>query len=144
MAYKLVKTSENAAYKVAIGATAEDAAKDGLGIVELNFTTNPPSPVYGKYDNAPDDGPIPITVAKAADTEVIGGGSVGSAPAPTGVGDKGSIVNLNDPFVHSDENIHADGAPAPVRDLEAERAAATEVAEQSIEDATKAKPSKSK
>lgn len=139
MAYTLKKLSDSAAYKVAIGATAEDAAKDGLGIVELNYTTNPPSPIYGRYDNAPDDGPIPVTVAKPADTEVIGGGSVGPVPPASGAGNKGDIVNQNDPFVHpvDGENIHADNSPPATVDPEAERAAAVEVAEQSIEDASK-------
>jgi hypothetical protein len=144
MAYKLTKTSDAAAYKVAIGATAEDAAKDGLGIVELNYSTIPPSHVYGKYDNAPDEGPIPITVPKPADTEVIGGGGVSGAPAPAAVDGKGSIVNLNDPVVHpaADENIHADNSPPPAQDIEAERAEAVRIANESIEKATKSSKSK--
>lgn len=130
MAYKLVKTSESAAYRVAIGATAEDAARDGLGVVELNHSTVPPAPIYGIYDDAPKDGPIPITVAKAADTEVIGGGTVGEPGMPSALGGKGSLANLNDPVVRpvGDESIHADGSAPPQVDPAAEETALRDAA----------------
>ena len=55
------------------------------------------------------------------------------------------MVNRNDPFVHGgtgDESVHKDGAEPPVRDFKAEENEMREVAEKSIEDASKARRGK--
>jgi hypothetical protein len=132
-------SSPGSAYEVAIGITAEEAADAGLAIVELNYSTQPPSPVYGRYKDAPGGHPLGITVASATDTKVIGGGGVPAIPPAATGGNKGDAVNLNDPFVHGgtgDETIHADNAEPPVRDLDAERAAEQERSDDSIEAAS--------
>lgn len=140
---KFRDAGENAAYEIAVGVTDQDeAAKLGLAVVEVDPTSGAPT-AYGRYKDAPDGGPLGVTVAKNPDTEVRAGGNVGpGGPAPS-AGDKGDIINPNDPVIHggSDE-IHADNAPPPVEDLEAERRAAVEQAEQSIEDASKPKRKK--
>lgn len=134
---KFRSAGDKAAYEIADGVTDQDqAAELGLAVVEVDPTSGAPS-AYGRYKDAPGDGPLGITSVKSADTEVVPGGDVGPGSPPSG-GDKGDIVNINDPVIHggSDE-IHADGAEPPVQNLEADRQAATEVAEQSIEDASK-------
>jgi hypothetical protein len=135
---KFRKAGDSAAYEIADGVTAEEAAKLGLAVVEIDPTSGAPT-AYGRYKGAPDGGPLGITVPEAADTRVIGGGDV-AAPADNAApaGGKGDIVNVNDPVIHggSDE-IHKDGAEPPVEDLVAERRDAAEVARQSIEKASK-------
>lgn len=37
------------AYETAPGVTDEEAAELGLIVVELSYTTNPPTPTYGRY-----------------------------------------------------------------------------------------------
>jgi hypothetical protein len=137
------ESSPGSAYEVALGVTAEEAAKAGLGVVEYSYSTNPPSPVYGRYKDAPKGGPLGITTAQPADTKVIAGGAVSaSPPAPVG-GDKGAVVNANDPFVHGgtgDDTIHADNTEPPVRDIAAETR--DEVAR--IDEANEANASKKK
>jgi hypothetical protein len=133
-------SSPGSAYEVAVGITAEEAADAGLGIVELNYSTNPPATVYGRYKDAPKGGPLGITVAAASDTKVIAGGGVPAVVSSAAAGGgKGSAVNLNDPFVHGgtgDETIHADNSEPPVRDIPAELAAEQERSEDSIEAAS--------
>lgn len=140
---KFRDAGDNAAYEIAVGVTDQDeAAKLGLAVVEVDPTSGAAT-AYGRYKNAPDGGPLGITRDKGAGTEVVAGGNVGpGGPAPS-AGDKGDIVNVNDPVIHggSDE-IHADNAPPPVEDLEAERREAVEVAERSIEKASKSSKSK--
>ncbi len=116
-------SSPGSAYEVAIGITAEEAAEQGLVIVEQSHSTNPPTPVYGRYKNAPAGSAMGVTVAKDDSTQVIGAGGV-SAPPAAAVGDagsKGNLVNPNDPVIHGgtgDESVHADGA-APLADDDA-------------------------
>jgi hypothetical protein len=136
-----------AAYEIAVGVTAEEAAELGLAVVETDPTSGAPT-AYGRYKGAPDGGPLGITVPGSEDdTHVVAGGDVG-APPPGGVasaGNKGDILNPNDPVIHggSDE-IHADNAQPPVEDLDAQRAEAVELANESIEKAQKKSASKSK
>jgi hypothetical protein len=135
---KFRSAGDDAAYEIAVGVTsAEEAAKLGLAVVENDPTTNAPT-AYGRYKNAPDDGPLGITVPKSTDTEVRGGGNVSAGADTARAGNKGNLVNPDDPVIHggSDE-IHRDGAEPPVEDLEAERREQTEVAEESIERASK-------
>jgi hypothetical protein len=139
---KFRKAGDTAAYEIADGVSDRDeAAKLGLAVVEVDPTSGAPT-AYGRYKNAPDGGPLGITAVQPADTEVVAGGDVGSGGAPP-AGNKGDIINVNDPVIHggSDE-IHADGAAPPVENLEAERAEAVKVAEQSIEDASKPRKAK--
>lgn len=138
---KYRKSSEHAAYEIAVGVTDRDQASElGLAVVETDAFGAPTA--YGRYLDAPDGKPLGITVPQDAGTKVIGGGDVGpSTPAPVG-GGKGHLVNQDDPFVHGgtgDESIHADNSVPPVVDLAAEEREAAEIAEKSIEDATKAK-----
>lgn len=111
-------SSPGSAYEVAIGVTAAEAAELGLAVVEQSYSTNPPTPVYGRYKDAPDGSALGVTVADNDKTKVVGAGGVSAAaPAATG-GDKGSLLNLNDPVVHGgtgEESVHADGA-APLAD----------------------------
>lgn len=132
---KFRDAGENAAYEIAVGVTDQDeAAKLGLAVVEVDPTSGAPR-AYGRYKDAPKGGPLGITTAQPGDTEVVAGGDVGPGGPPS-AGNKGDIVNPNDPVIHggSDE-IHADGAAPPVRNLEAERADAVEAAEASFEKA---------
>lgn len=135
---KFRDAGDNAAYEIAVGVTDQDeAAKLGLAVVEVDPTSNRPI-AFGRYKDAPKGGPQGITVASSADTEVVPGGNVGPGGDGSGGPNKGDIVNPNDPVIHGgSDDIHADGAAPPAENLEAERAAATEVAEQSIEDASK-------
>jgi hypothetical protein len=115
---KFIKTSPDAAYEIAVGVTAEEAAEAKLAVVEQSYSTNPPTPIYGRYLDAPKGHPLGVTVDKPGNTEVIGAGSVGS-PGPSGGGDKGQLVNLNDPVIHGgtgDESVHADNSPPLVED----------------------------
>jgi hypothetical protein len=140
---KYRKAGPHAAYEIAEGVTAEQAADLGLAVVEVDPTTQAPT-AYGRYKGAPDGGPLGITAVQPADTEVIAGGDVSPpTPVPPG-GPKGNLVNPDDPVIHggSDE-IHKDNAPPPVEDLEAERRDAAEIARKSIEKASK-KPRKAK
>lgn len=141
---KFRDASPGAAYEIAVGVfDADEAAKLGLAVVESTPDGRPSA--YGRYKGAPDGGPLGVTVAGSSDTEVVPGGAVSpGADVPAG-GNKGNLVNPNDPFVHGgtgDESVHADGSEPPVEDLAAEQREATEVAEQSIEKASK--PTKSK
>lgn len=125
-----------AAYEIAHGVTAEEAAELGLAVVEVHPTSGAPV-AYGRYKGAPDGGPLGITVAGSGDTEVVAGGAAGPAGPPS-AGNKGDIVNPNDPVIHggSDE-IHADGAEPPVEDLAAERREMTDLANESVKKASK-------
>lgn len=123
---KFVKAGPNAAYEVAIGVTSEEAAEAGLAVVEQSYSTNPPTPIYGRYLNAPSGSPLGVTVDDRGDTKVIGAGGV-SAPLGNGGGDKGMLVNRNDPVIHGgtgEESVHADNAaPLAPDDAEEERIA---------------------
>lgn len=123
---KFVKTSPHAAYSVAVGIDAEEAAKLGLAVVESTADGRPSA--YGKYDDAPKGGPLGITVDQLADTDVIAGGGVSpNVGTATGGADKGSVLNMDDPFVHGgsgDESIHADNAaPGKTNDQQDQDAA---------------------
>lgn len=134
---KFRKAGEHAAYEIADGVTAEEAAKLGLAVVEIDPTSGAPT-AYGRYKGAPDGGPLGITVPEATDTKVIAGGDVAApGPAPVG-GGKGNLVNPDDPVIHggSDE-IHKDGAEPPAEDLAAQERSDAEVARKSIEKASK-------
>lgn len=127
----------DAAYEIADGVTdAEEAARLKLAVVENNPTTGAPT-AYGRYKDAPDGGPLGITVPKASDTEVIGAGQVSAnADRPIG-GAKGHLVNPDDPVIHGgSDKIHKDGAEPPVQDLAAEEAEARKVAKASMEKAS--------
>lgn len=136
---KFRKASEFAAYEIAVGVTDRDeAAKLGLAVVEVDPFGTPTA--YGRYKGAPDGGPLGITVASTGDTDVVPGGDVGPAPAASATGPKGSIVNPDDPFVHGgtgDETVHADGSEPPVVDPVAEQREAVEIADKSIDEASK-------
>ena len=134
--------SPGAAYEIALGITAEEAAEANLAIVEQNFSTNPPAPVYGRYLDAPKGHPLGVTVDAVGDTKVIGGGSVAPVDNANVGGGKGSVINRNDPFVHGgtgDESIHADNSEPPVRDFAAEEKEAAEIIEKSNAAAAKKK-----
>lgn len=134
---KFRSAGDDAAYEIAVGVhSAEEAAKLKLAVVETDPTTGAPT-AYGRYKDAPDGGPLGVTVAKSVDTEVIGAGQVSAgerAPGPA----KGRLVNPDDPVIHggSDE-IHKDGAEPPVEDIPAQEREAREIAEKSIEKASK-------
>lgn len=136
---KFREASPGAAYEIAVGVTdPEEAAKLGLAVVESTPDGRPAH--YGRYKDAPGGGPLGITTAQAADTEVVAGGTV-SPNADTGTGgpQKGSLINPDDPFVRQpgEESIHADGASPGVVAEEEDDAPLREAAEQSIRDATK-------
>jgi hypothetical protein len=134
---KFRKAGDNAAYEIAEGVTAEEAAKHGLAVVEVDPTSGAPT-AYGRYKDAPDGGPLGITVSEAADTKVVAGGDVAAPTAPAPTGGKGNLINPDDPVIHGgSDDIHKDGAAPPVEDLAAEERAAAEVAKASIEKASK-------
>jgi hypothetical protein len=117
---KFVSTP-GSAYEVALDITAEEAAEQGLVIVEQSHSTNPPTPIFGRYKDAPAGSALGVTVAKEDGTKVVGAGGI-AAPAAVaaadGLGQKGALLNINDPVVHGgtgDESVHADGA-APLAD----------------------------
>lgn len=135
---KFRSAGDDAAYEIAVGVhSAAEAAELKLAIVETDPTTGAPT-AYGRYKDAPDGGPLGVTVAKSGDTEVIGGGQVSASEGGPHGGAKGHLINPDDPVIHggSDE-IHKDGAEPPVQDLAAEEAEARKVAEASIEKASK-------
>jgi hypothetical protein len=140
---KFRSAGEDAAYEIAEGVTsADEAAKLKLAVVETDPTSGAPT-AYGRYKDAPDGGPLGVTVAKNADTEVIGAGQVSAnADQPAG-GGKGNLINPDDPVIHGgSDDIHKDGAAPPVEDLAAQEAEARKVAEKSIEDASKHRKAK--
>jgi hypothetical protein len=140
---KFRSAGEDAAYEIAVGVTdAEEAAKLKLAVVETDPTSGAPT-AYGRYKDAPDGGPLGITVASPTDTKVIGGGHVSANADAAPAGNKGNLINPDDPVIHggSDE-IHKDGAAPPVEDLAAEEAEARRVAEESIEKASKTRKAK--
>lgn len=137
----MTKFRDAGAYEVAEGVfSAEEAAKLGLAVVEIDPTSQAPT-AYGRYKDAPSGAPLGITRDKPGDTEVTGGGQV-SANADRAVvnNQKGSLVNLDDPFVRAPEGvetIHADGSePGKVAE-EIDDAPLREAAEKSIEQASK-------
>lgn len=135
------ESSPGSAYEVAVGITAKEAAEAGLVVVEWAYSTNPPGPIYGRYKDAPKGHALGITVDDTGGTKVVGAGGPPVTPASAG-GDKGSLVNPNDPVIHGgtgDESVHADNAEPLVRDLKAEEAEQREIAEASIEAAGKGK-----
>lgn len=105
-------SSEGSAYEVALGVTAEEAAKQGLVVVEYSYSTNPPTPIFGRYKDAPKGAALGVTVDDTGGTKVVGAGGPAFAAASPG-GDKGQLLNTNDPVVHGgtgDETVHADNA----------------------------------
>lgn len=136
---KFREASPGAAYEIAVGVyDAEEASKAGLAVVETTAEGVPTA--YGRYKDAPEGGPLGITVDMPGNTKVVAGGTAApSAPSATTAG-KGDILNVNDPFVHGgtgDDTIHADGsAPGKTSDDE-DRTALIAAAEKSITDATK-------
>jgi hypothetical protein len=139
---KFRSAGDTAAYEIAHGVFDRDeAAKLGLAVVEVDPTTGAPT-AYGRYKNAPDGGPLGITVVSPPDTEVVAGGDV-SPGGPAPAGGKGALVNPNDPVIHGgSDDIHKDGAEPPVEDLAAENREAAEIARQSIEKASKSRKAK--
>lgn len=132
---KFRKAGDNAAYEIAVDVTDRDeAAKLGLAVVEVDPTSGAPT-AFGRYKNAPGGGPLGITVVEEPDTKVVAGGDVGPGGPPS-AGNKGDIVNPNDPVIHGGgDEIHKDGAEPPVENLEAERTEAVKVAEESLKKA---------
>jgi hypothetical protein len=111
-------SSDNAAYEVAVGITAEEAQEQGLAVVEYSYSTNPPTPIFGRYKDAPKGAALGVTVDDTGGTKVVGvGGPAFDAASPGG--DKGQLLNINDPVVHGgtgDESVHADNAPPLAND----------------------------
>lgn len=122
-------SSPGSMYEVAIGITAEEAAEQGLVIVEQSYSTNPPTPVFGRYKDAPAGSALGVTVADDKGTKVIGAGGISApaaAAAAVGLGQKGALLNINDPVVHGgtgDESVHADGASPLADNADAQREA---------------------
>jgi len=104
-------STPGSAYEVALGVTAQEAQEQRLAVVELSYATIPPTPIFGRYLDAPEGSALGITVDDTVSTKVIGAGGGSFAAAPGG-GDKGSLLNLNDPVVHGGTgavSVHADG-----------------------------------
>lgn len=137
----MAKFRDAGAYEIAEGVfTAEEAAKLGLAVVEIDATSHRPT-AFGRYKDAPGGAPLGITRDKSGATEVTGGGQVGAnADSAVANNQKGSLVNLDDPFVRTPEGaetIHADGAePGKVAE-EIDDAPLRKAAEKSIEEASK-------
>lgn len=112
-------SSPGSAYETAVGVTAEEAREQGLAIVELSYSTRPPTPIFGRYKDAPNGSPLGVTVDDNGNrTKVVGAGG-GAFPTDPLPGDKGSLLNINDPVVHGgtgDKSVHADGAPPLAND----------------------------
>jgi len=107
---KYREASPGAAYEIADGVSAEEAAKLGLAVVEVDPTSGQAA-AYGRYKDAPKGAPQGVTVAKGPETEVVGTGHV-AAPAPAPETDV--PTNPDDPVVKTPpgvETIHADNAP---------------------------------
>lgn len=110
-------SSPGSAYEVAIGITAQEAQEQGLVVVELSHSTTPPTPVFGRYKDAPSGSALGVTVDDKGGTKVVGAGGAPFATASAG-GDKGLLLNINDPVVHGgtgEQTVHADNA-APLAD----------------------------
>lgn len=135
---KLVQPDASAAYKVARDVTtAQEAADLGLVVVELNHSTNPPTPIWGKYITK-SGAALEITRSKAGDTEVVPASSAG-ALTPASTGDKGALLNPDDPVRHGlgETNIHEDGAVAdPVTEASAQEEIVSENAYDVAQDNT--------
>lgn len=117
-------SSEDSAYEVAVGITPAEAAAQGLAVVEYSYSTNPPTPIFGRYKDAPKGHALGVTVDDTGGTKVVGAGGPVFASASLG-GDKGQLLNINDPVVHGgtgDETVHADNA-LPLADDAAEQEA---------------------
>lgn len=102
---------EGAAYEIAPGVTREEAAELGLTMVEQNYGTTPPTPIFGRYLDAPKGSGLGVTVQQPSDTRIVGGGSLGADPAAGP--DKGVVMKPESPIVHNpepDTSIHEDGA----------------------------------
>jgi hypothetical protein len=115
-------SSAGSAYEVAVGITAEEAAAQNLVVVEYSYSTNPPTPIFGRYKDAPKGAALCVTVDDTGGTKVVGAGGPAFAAASPG-GDKGQLLNINDRVVHGgtgDETVHADNA-LPLTDDAAEQ-----------------------
>jgi len=98
-----------AAYETFPGMTAAEAAEKGYVVVETSADGT--SPIYGRYlDTA--TGAALETLADKDDRVAIPAG--GESVAKLVAGDKGALLNPDDPIVHgqADKNPHEDGAPA--------------------------------
>jgi hypothetical protein len=73
--------SPGSAYEVAIGIAAEEAAQQGLAVVEYSYSTNPPTPIFGRYKDAPKGAALGVTVDDTGGTKVVGGGGPAFAAA---------------------------------------------------------------
>lgn len=120
----------DAAYEVAEGVTAEEAAKLGLAVVENDAFGRPAA--YGRYKDAPKGAALGITVPHDSGTKVIGGGnSIPTGDVAASTSGKGHLINPDDPVIHSDNSdVHADNSPPQVEDLPAQEAKARKVAEE--------------
>lgn len=117
---------EGAAYKVVPGCTAEQAAEKGYAVVELSMATNPPTPIYGFYTDTETGAALERTVPADSTTKVVPAGSgAGAVFDANATGDKGALVNQNDPIIHGTDgqDIHADGSPAVDRHEQQEKLA---------------------
>lgn len=136
---KFREASPGAAYEIAEGIfDAEEAAKLGLAVVENDAFGRPAR--YGRYKGAPDGGPLGITVDKAADSEVIAGGGVSAGADQGPIGNKGNVINPDDPFVHGtagEGGVHADGAIPMEEDVAAQQREAIEASDEAMKKAAK-------
>lgn len=131
----MAKTERNprsdAAYEVVPGVTAEQAAEQGLAVVEYAVSGSSFAPVYGRYLNTETGASLEQRVYQPGDMVTVpaGGETVATAPAVT---TKGGLINPNDPVVHgtANENVHADGTePVTKSAAQAAEVAAAETAD---------------
>ena len=118
-------SSPGSAYEVAVGVTAEEAAELGLVVVEQIYNGTVPSPVYGRYKDAPSGLALGVTVSDDVKTKVVGAGGLTGTAAPAtdsvaaAEGSKGNFINPNDPVIHGGtgkDSVHKDGASPPSLD----------------------------
>jgi hypothetical protein len=104
-----MKKRDEAAYTAYPGLTREEAADKGY--VEVENNADGTAPVYGRYNDAPAGYGAGVQVSGIGDTRVVPAGGLGAAPPYSG-GDKGALLNVNDPVIHgvADNNPHPDGA----------------------------------
>jgi len=104
---KAIKTSEKAAYKVVPGLTAEQAAEKGYVVVETNGDGT--APLFGYYIDTVTGAALETLQDRDDRVPVAASGErVGAVP----MGNKGALLNPDDPVVHGqgDHNPHEDGA----------------------------------
>jgi hypothetical protein len=130
---KFREASPGAAYEIAEGVTnAEEAAALGLAVVEVTPEGRPSA--YGRYKDAPEGGPLGITTFSPDNVTVKPGGHTATDSAAATAG-KGSLVNIDDPFVHGTggESVHKDGANPQAVDRAADERELAEAARKNNE-----------